>query len=121
MRTMNFNPKTDKMLNCPCGCGAVVDNIGVYLILEDIREHFGGSPVTITSGARCREYNRSISGAVHSRHIFNDAVDFTVKDVEPEDVFKYVDGMPYADSLGLAHGSNFVHLDTRGKRARWTY
>ena len=39
--------------NCKCGCGKNNINPKIVQILEEIRSHFGGNPLIVTSGTRC--------------------------------------------------------------------
>lgn len=95
-------------------------------ILCEIREHFN-APLIINSGYRCPTHNAKVGGATNSRHTKGDAVDFTIKGVKTKEVYEFCEALPYADELGLAikHNANefkgFVHLDTRGFKARWVY
>lgn len=96
-------------------------------ILCEIREHFN-APLIIRSGYRCKAHNAKVGGAPLSRHTFGDGVDFTIKGVKTKEVYAFCEKLPQADKIGLAikHNPNsefqgFVHLDTRGKKARWVY
>ena len=95
-------------------------------ILCEIREHYG-SPLIINSGYRCPTHNAKVGGAANSRHTKGDAVDFVVKGVKTKEVYEFCENLPCADEIGLAikHNPNefkgFVHLDTRGFKARWVY
>ncbi len=94
--------------------------------LENIREHFN-KPVIINSGYRCPEHNAKVGGAKASRHIVGDAVDIRVKDVKTIDVYNYVINTFNDKPFGIAKKiiqdpfRGFVHIDTRGKKARWDY
>ena len=107
--------------------------------LEQLREHFGGSPIRIISGYRTLPYNKKCGGTqpelkngkpvqgTGSQHLYGRAVDIAVMDIDPEIVAgvcmdwqesgKWIMGGVghYPD-----HGHGFVHIDTRGRRARWT-
>lgn len=48
--------KTDKMIDCPCGCGMTIESKELLTKLDKARE-LAGVPFTITSGARCPHYN----------------------------------------------------------------
>ena len=95
-------------------------------ILCKIREHYG-SPLIINSGYRCPTHNAKVGGAANSRHTKGDAVDFVVKGIKTKEVYEFCENLPCADEIGLAikHNPNefkgFVHLDTRGFKARWIY
>lgn len=95
--------------------------------LVEIREYFN-KPIIINSGYRCPTHNKRIGGAVKSRHIEGDAVDFIVKDIPTQAVFEYVLKTYNDKPFGIAISINpndefrgFVHLDTRGYKARWSY
>ena len=66
-------------------------------------------------------------GAAASRHTFGDAVDFVVKGVPTKEVYSFCESLEGIEKCGLAIKHNpdkfrgFVHLDTRGTKARWTY
>lgn len=116
---------------CKCGkCVGLPDKMPpdeLIEILTTIRRHFD-SPVMIRSAYRCAEHNKRVGGAPKSRHLVGDAVDFVVIAVPTAEVFEYCESLPNADKLGLAIKHNpqnkfagFVHLDTRGVKARWVY
>lgn len=75
---------------CNCGCGhpAKLDAKLLYR-LELLRSHFG-KPVVITSGLRCKNYNRSLAGSSKtSAHLSGDAADVYIKGVDPKDIVKF--------------------------------
>jgi len=86
-------------------------------VLEDVRAAFGGRPVTINSGYRCPAHNASVGGVEDSMHVEGKAADFTVDGVMPSKVYAYLD--PVHEG-GLGRYDTFVHVDTRGSRARWS-
>lgn len=96
-------------------------------ILCEIREHFN-SPITINSGYRCAVHNAKVGGASKSQHAIGSAADFIVEKVPTKVVYHHI-LEKYGDlPLGIAIKNNpndeyagFVHLDTRGKKARWEY
>lgn len=95
--------------------------------LVEIREHFN-APIIINSGYRCPTHNKAIGGASKSRHMQGDAADFKVKGVPTKEVFKYVlqtyNDKPFGIALWINQYDEFkgfVHLDTRGYKARWSY
>jgi uncharacterized protein YcbK (DUF882 family) len=86
-----------------------------------------GMPITIVSGYRDPATNRRAGGAKKSRHMLAQALDCKCADM---DTFYYManemqrDGRLEAGGLALytrADGTNrFVHVDCRGRRARWS-
>lgn len=115
---------------CRCGKCQLPFNVPsdeLITILTEIREHFGQC-LRINSGYRCPEHNARVGGAKSSQHTIGSAADFIVFKVPTEVVYRYVI-LKYGDRpLGIAIKRNpnnpyggFVHLDTRGKKARWEY
>ena len=47
-----------------------------------ILAHAYGATIRVTSGYRCRELNAAVGGLRNSLHIYGQAVDFTVSDIE---------------------------------------
>lgn len=45
---------------CKDHCGFSNENLKVVKVLEEIRAHFGGKPVIITSGCRCVKHNNRV-------------------------------------------------------------
>jgi len=94
--------------------------------MENVRAHFGGRPVIITSGHRPPAVNRAVGGAAQSEHLFSrageGAVDFYIDGVPVKQVQDWCDKhWPFSVGLGAAKG--FVHLGRRadGQRRRWDY
>ncbi|WP_297192367.1 D-Ala-D-Ala carboxypeptidase family metallohydrolase [uncultured Campylobacter sp.] len=115
---------------CKCGKCELPKNVPsdeLVDLLCEIREHFN-APLSINSAYRCPSHNAKVGGAKNSQHTIGSAVDFVVKGVKTADLHKHI-LEKYGDrALGIAikHNYNdaykgFVHLDTRGKKARWTY
>lgn len=89
--------------------------------LDWIRSHLGNKPIHITSGYRDPRSNRYVGGALDSRHMYGDAVDFWVEGMDVVDVFYKLKSCGKRFG-GLAVGNGFVHIDFRpGAPARWTY
>ena len=108
--------------NCNhCGKGGDLISRELLEVLEDVRAHFGGKPVTVNSGVRCDFHNKAVGGANNSRHKMEnaDAADIVVQDVAPATVHAYVIGK-YPTKYGIGHYASFTHLDVRPSGpARW--
>ena len=102
---------------CKCGCGFDTVDAELILLLEEIRGTFH-RPVVISSGSRCREYNAAVGGKQSSQHLLGRAADIVIHGTDPLDVQRYIDAA-YPDSYGLGRYTNFTHIDTRNKKARW--
>jgi uncharacterized protein YcbK (DUF882 family) len=123
-KSKHFSHKTDPMMACPC-CGKGTLSVATLMILEDVRVHFG-APVTITSGARCVKYQMELNPeAPNSKHIISKldeestAVDFVVRGIKTSVVRTFLNGRPYTGLIGMGKYNTFVHVDTRGVKARW--
>ena len=115
-----------------CKCGKCERPQGVPSkelvdILTKIRKHYN-QPVIINSGYRCEAHNKAVGGSSNSQHFKGSAVDIIVKNTPTESLWEYVLKNWGDDDLGLAIKRNkgniyagFVHIDTRGKKARWEY
>jgi len=87
--------------------------------LEPLRRAFG--PVTIVSGYRHHDYNRSIGGARRSFHVWSAdregiAVDLRCSRGTPQRWFSVAES---CGPGGLKAYESWLHLDSRGSRARW--
>lgn len=121
---------------CKCGkCeGFPPEGISPVLIglLTNIRKRYD-HPIIIKSGYRCPDHNKAVGGAKASQHMYGRAADFVIKGMELADCFESI-ALDYGDlPIGLAiniskdasmHNGiprGFIHIDTRGQRARWSY
>lgn len=86
-------------------------------ILQIVRNYFN-TPVTIGSGYRTVQFNRTIDGATNSQHIYGKAADINVAGKTPQEVYNFLDKI-CADSYGLGIYSTWVHIDTRETKSRW--
>lgn len=100
-------------------CSQTLIDTKLVDFLQKIRNHFG-KPVTINSGYRCKSHNKAVGGSSFSYHIYGRAADIAVKDVAPAEVAKYAESIGVL-GIGLYEGAdgNFVHIDTREKKAFW--
>ena len=103
-------------LVCPC-CGIGIRNDTLVYLLEAIRNHFD-KPVRITSGNRCVDHNGMVGGSPKSQHITGNAADIAVEGVSPTEVYEYCCDL-IRDRGGAGLYRWHVHIDTRGKKARW--
>lgn len=90
-------------------------------VVDDLRDHFG-KPITILSSYRSPAYNAAIGDAApKSQHMLFRALDISVQDHSPREVFNVLkawrDRGVFVGGLGLY--PTFVHIDTRGTNATW--
>jgi hypothetical protein len=100
----------------PCTLWANI--IPTARLAQQAREHFG-LPMIVNSGYRDAEYNRAVGSTSGSLHVTFRAMDVRVNGIAPRAIYDWFDGHAEAHRLGLGLYPMFVHIDTRGSRARW--
>jgi len=106
-------------LSCPC-CGRYIHNQRLLDALEELRRRSGNKPVTVTSGTRCKEYNRLVGGVSKSRHLTGEAADVVVAERHPLEVADQAEKVTAFSHGGIGTYEGFTHLDVRhGGPARW--
>lgn len=117
---MQLSPHFHRIeFKCKCNqCDFDTIDSRLLVILEAVRSEFG--PVKINSAARCLKHNRAIGSTDSSFHVKARACDIVVEGASPKTVYDFLDEM-YGDEIGLGLyvEQGFVHVDTRGYRARW--
>jgi len=112
-----FDSKDGAVMPCE-----ILENIRKLAeILQIIRDNIK-KPITINSGYRSPEHNKSIGGVSNSQHVKGLAADITVQDYTPDQVADFIGGlMNYGviEQGGLGRYNTFTHIDIRGKKARW--
>lgn len=102
-------------------------------VLEAIRAHFAGAPMTILSGYRSEDYNVALytqrgEPPTHSQHSQGKAADIVIANVSTHNLHVGILGL-YRQGLikigGLGLYEAFVHVDIRdqvpaGHLAQWT-
>ena len=73
---------------CKCGCGMNNIDLKLVKILDEIREHYG-RPLIVTSGCRCRDWNRKNGGVEGSRHVLGKASDIYLNGVSAQSLLAY--------------------------------
>jgi len=101
------------------------------LLLEELEKlGFNKYGFTLVNGHRHPTYNEQVGGASLSRHIKGEAVDITIDDINNDGWADKTDKDIVLDLLettiikdeggiGLYPGTDNVHYDVRGYRARW--
>jgi hypothetical protein len=80
--------------------------------------------LTVTSGYRSMEYNAVVGGVPNSSHRDFTALDVFHPHLSPKALAEGLEGLDWADKLGIGRYETFVHVDSRwfmGKTApvRW--
>lgn len=99
---------------CPCGCKGYPAYLDARLVyrLELLRMYFG-KPVHISSGLRCKKFNKSLKGSSPiSAHRFGRAADVYISGVNPEDIVYFWKGSNYGFSYcGTSNMGNAAHVE----------
>jgi uncharacterized protein YcbK (DUF882 family) len=114
----NFKPE-----EFTCKCDGLCDH-------EDIisRELVGGLQllrttigrgVYVTNGVRCPEHNKNVGGVADSKHLYGLAADIQVRGMTTEELAHEIEQIEAFVLGGVGLYDNFVHVDVRGRRARW--
>jgi len=105
---------------CRCGCGYDKPSDVLVKALDSLREA-SNAPISITGPLRCANHNRSAGGASNSRHLprHADGVDIKIKGKTVRQMVRLALSIPEFKDGGIGIYHNRIHVDTRGKKARW--
>ncbi len=125
IETKNFNPESDKMLNCSCEkcagkiCKITQDTLNKVQKIRDVYGH----PLIVTSGYRCKNHPAEAGKSSEGSHQKGVAVDF--KCLDGYDAARIIRAAFDADVglCGFAYGPGFVHLDFDDEKGfrTWRY
>lgn len=109
-----------------CGGAAQTDPTLIKVLeqlITDLSTPAGRVTVHITSGYRCKPYNRLVGGARDSQHCAGTAADIVVKYpskavMPPEEVADYLE-RTYPNTYGIGRYPGWTHIDVRFTKARW--
>lgn len=113
---------TEREMHCPCGCGRADMDPAFMAALQRVRDAYG-KPMPVTSGFRCKDYDKRIGGA--GVHPTGQAADIAVSGENTHHLLSAAIGM---HGIGLKqhgpHVSRFMHLDIMDGPMRprvWSY
>lgn len=88
--------------------------------LQELRDMVGG--INIVCGFRCNKYNEYKEQSEHSQHCLGTAADIRVSGLSPRELAEQCQKVEaFANGgIGVYPKDNFVHVDVREHRARWT-
>ena len=115
MASANFSKKE---FECKCGCGLYNTNAMLIKGLQELRNYLG-MPIIINSGTRCKAHNKKVGGTPNSYHITGHAADIRVPNITPQELAKIAEQIRVFKYGGIGIYNTFVHVDVRGRRARW--
>ena len=87
--------------------------------IQLLRDKFGR--LIVNSGYRCPNHNRAVGGADNSRHMICDAYDVDTVGWSDKKKEEFVIEAEAVGFNGIGIASNFIHIDFRSNKARWTY
>lgn len=88
-------------------------------LVHRAEQHFGHRAV-VTSGYRSPTHNRRVRGALHSQHLYCNALDLYMPGVERDTLARYFYDQPDRGGLGLYCHTKSIHVDT-GRRREWRW
>lgn len=106
--------------DCKCEdrkCTETLVDVRLVEALEELLSQF--HKFDIHSGFRCAAHNEAVGGKPDSQHLLGKAVDISCMFATPDEIRSAAEKMPVFANGGIGFYPSFVHLDTRGKRARW--
>lgn len=121
--TPHFKLETDPKLACSCGCGMLPEQDFMNKV-EQLRMSVG-FPLTVTSAARCPEYNSKVSTTGRTGpHTTGRAIDLGVSGSQAYYLVSAALNMGFT-GIGINQKGNgrFIHLDdlTNPRPAIWSY
>ena len=104
--------------NSCCGHSAPVDE-ALLDALQALRDYIGQA-IHINSGFRCNVHNANVGGSPSSMHRLGKAADIVAELMHPAELADAAERIPILQRGGIGRYSTFVHVDTRGVKARWS-
>lgn len=103
---------------CKCGCGKANPHPALVYALQKLRD-LVAEPIYINSAHRCEEHNAKVGGVKDSLHVRGKAVDIRTNGLSPAELADMAEKITEFYHGGIGRYNTFVHLDVRGKKARW--
>lgn len=104
---------------CPC-CGMALMDRDFVIALNRLRA-IADRPIKINSGFRCYSHNFAIGGASNSQHLAGKAADIVIVDLTLNEMVELAEQVETFRNggIGIYSKKGFIHIDSRGHRARW--
>lgn len=109
---------------CRDGSDTILIHPDLPPLLQAIRDYVA-APLHITSAYRTPGWNRRVGGEENSYHLRGMAADITATGLSPVQIYRAIENgwvsavNPEKIGMGLYIKQGFVHVDVRGRRARW--
>ena len=114
---------TSSDFDCKCprlDCIATLIDDDLILGLRTLWEVAG--PFKVNCGYRCKGHNKEVGGAPRSCHVLGKAADVSsLKGYSGYSMANYAEAVPAFERSGIGIYLHFVHVDTRGEKARWSF
>lgn len=94
-------------LRCKC-CGVNKMKRRMLKHAEDVRAHFGGKPMIVSSAFRCPKHNREVGGVSKSLHLDGCAMDVYIPGVPSSEIVAYSKACGSPDAYSI--NSNYAHI-----------
>lgn len=98
------------------GTGRLVTSVALMDKLEALRKRLGGHPLVVTSGYRSKEHNAAVGGAANSQHLYGQAVDIALANMDGAEVEGHAKMLGFT-GVGRYPGKGVIHLDLGPERA----
>lgn len=110
---------TREEFRCKCGkyCSGYPAQMRrqAVLLADRAREHFG-KPGYVVSGLRCRQHNADVGGVANSQHMYGEAVDLRIQNVDADTLLEFFRKQPEVRYAYKINETN-VHFDIpKGER-----
>ena len=111
-----------------CRCGCMLDHMDdeFMRMLHELRNEMKG-PLRVSSARRCDTHNHEVSTAKNKKngvHTLGQASDILISGERAMLLFEKARQIGFS-GIGLSqrgdHASRFVHLDTKPRKALWSY
>jgi uncharacterized protein YcbK (DUF882 family) len=108
--------------DCKCKYTACTNTKIEELLIESLEAlRVLTGPLVITSGFRCQAYNFAIGGVGGSQHMVGKASDLKSQGRGGQALAKLADSINPFHNGGIGTASDWIHVDIRDGKARWTY
>ena len=105
-------------LACHC-CGELKVDSRLIDALEQLRT-LAGKEIIVHDGYRCAAHNQKVGGVPGSEHTLGVAADVAIPGLSLQQMFELALQVPMFFNGGIGvYDSDFLHLDTRSRQARW--
>jgi uncharacterized protein YcbK (DUF882 family) len=121
----DLSPHFDRMelscrgLHCCYGECKVVPQL--VQALEQLRV-LAGVPIIVHDAYRCPKHNAEVGGVAKSEHPLGMAADIEIVGKTLNEMYQLALKVPAFEEggIGIYDGKPFIHVDVRGKKARWS-